>query len=50
MGALVVNKNLDGKLVFITPLHTFELFITAEASGQIQQPFGEPLLWISYNR
>ena len=33
MGALVVDKNLDGKLVTITPLRTFELFITAEASG-----------------
>jgi hypothetical protein len=50
MGSLVVDKNLNGKLETETPLHTFELFITAEVSGQIQQPFGEPLLWISYNR
>jgi hypothetical protein len=50
IGALVVDKNLNGKLETETPLHTFELFITAEVSGQIQQPFGEPLLWISYNR
>jgi len=50
IGALVVDKNLNGKLETETPLHTFELFITAEASGQIQQPYGEPLLWISYNR
>jgi hypothetical protein len=50
MGSLVVDKNLSGKLETETPLHTFELFITAEASGQIQEPFGEPLLWINYNR
>ncbi len=50
MGALIVDKNLNGKLVTITPLRTFELFITAEVSGQIQQPFGEPLLWTSYSR
>ena len=50
MGALVVDKNLNGKLVTVTPLRTFELFITAEVSGQIQQPYGEPLLWINYNR
>jgi len=50
IGALVVDKNLNGKLETETPLHTFELFITAEASGQIQRPSGEPLLWINYNR
>lgn len=50
MGALVVDKNLNGKLETVTPLRTFELFITAELSGQIQQPYGEPLLWINYNR
>jgi hypothetical protein len=50
MGALVVDKNLNGKLVTETALHSFELFITAEDSGQAQQPWGQPLLWMNYNR
>jgi hypothetical protein len=50
VGALIVDKNLNGKLVTETALHSFELFITAEDSGQIQEPLGQPLLWINYNR
>jgi hypothetical protein len=50
IGALIVDKNLDGKLETETPLHSFELFITAEDSGQVKQPWGQPLLWMNYNR
>ena len=50
IGALVVDKNLNGKLVTETSLHSFELFITAEASSQVQQPVGQPLLWMNYTR
>ena len=50
MGALMVDKNLNGKLVTETALHSFELFITAEDSGQIQEPLGQSLLWMNYNR
>jgi hypothetical protein len=50
VGALVVDKNLNGKLVTETALHSFDLFITAEDSGQVQQPSGQPLLWMSYSR
>jgi len=50
VGALLVDKNLNGKLVTETALHSFELFITAEDSGQIQEPLGQPLLWMNYNR
>lgn len=50
IGALIVDKNLNGKLEAETPLHSFELFITAEDSGQVQQPSGQPLLWMNYNR
>jgi hypothetical protein len=50
IGALVVDKNLNGKLVTETSLHSFELFITAEASGQVQEPLGQPLLWMNYGR
>lgn len=50
IGALIVDKNLAGKLDAETPLHSFELFITAEASGQVQQPSGQFLLWTNYSR
>ncbi len=50
IGALVVDKNLDGELDAVTPWHSFELFITAEGSGQVQQPSGQPLLWTNYSR
>jgi hypothetical protein len=50
LGALVVDKDLNGKLVTETALHSFDLFITAEDSGQVQQPSGQPLLWMSYSR
>lgn len=49
IGALTVDKNLVGRLTTVTALRTFDLFVTAEASGQIQQPTGQPLLWISHN-
>ncbi|MBI3549272.1 MAG: hypothetical protein HY078_09550 [Elusimicrobia bacterium] len=50
IGALVVDKNLTGELQSLTPMHSFELFVTAEASGQVQQPTGKPLLWTNYNQ
>jgi hypothetical protein len=50
IGALSVDKNLTGTLKTVTPLHGFELFVTAEGSGQVQQPTGEPLLWTDYSR
>jgi hypothetical protein len=50
IGALVVDKKLNGKIVTETSLHSFDLFITAEDSGQVQQPSGQPLLWMSYSR
>ena len=50
IGELVVDSDLTGVLRTETPLHSFDLFITAEASGQVQKPAGEPLLWTSYSR
>jgi hypothetical protein len=50
IGALTVDKELTGELSTVTPLHAFDLFVTAEASGQVQQPAGQPLLWTSYSR
>jgi hypothetical protein len=49
IGALQVNGNRKGTLKTVTPLHTFELFVTAEASGQVQAPTGERLIWIDHN-
>jgi hypothetical protein len=50
IGALIVDKNLNGKLETETSLHSFELFITAEGSGQVKEPSGQPLLWMNYSR
>lgn len=49
IGALTVDKNLAGRLDTVTALRTFELFVTAEASGQVLQPTGQPLLWTSHS-
>ena len=49
IGALTVDKKLTGKLDTVTALHSFDLFITAEASGQVQTPTGSPLLWTSHS-
>ncbi|MDD5301818.1 MAG: anti-sigma factor [Elusimicrobia bacterium] len=50
IGALKVDSDLSGSLLAETPLHSFELIVTAEPSGEIQQPTGQPLLWTSYSR
>ncbi len=50
IGALVVGPNLTGLLRSDTALHSFDLFVTAEASGQVQKPTGAPILWTSYSR
>ena len=49
IGALEVDKDLTGTLVTVSPLHSFSLFITGEASGQIQQPTGPKLMWTDHN-
>lgn len=49
IGALKVEKDREGTLKSVTPLHAFQLFVTAEANGQVQEPVGTKLLWIDYN-
>jgi hypothetical protein len=44
MGALVVDSNLDGKLETVTPLHDFEVWITAEPSPFAGTPTSVALL------
>lgn len=50
IGALKVDSDLSGSLFAETPLHSFELFVTAEPSGEIQQPTGAPLLRTDFSR
>lgn len=49
IGALTVDKKLKGELNTVTALRAFDLFVTAEASGQVQSPTGQPLLWTSHS-
>jgi hypothetical protein len=49
IGALKVDKDREGTLKTVTPLHAFQLFVTAEANGQVQAPVGSRLLWADYN-
>jgi hypothetical protein len=50
IGALKVDKDRSGVLDTETPMHSFEIFITAEGSGQVMSPSGQPLLWTSYSQ
>ena len=45
LGALAVDNDLKGALDTITPLKTFEVFVTPEASPSVQSPHGQALLW-----
>jgi len=45
VGALQVNQDLQGTLDSVTPLKSFEVFVTPEASASVQQPSGQALLW-----
>lgn len=45
IGSLVVDSNLTGTLTTVTAQHNFELFITAEDTGQAQKPSGQAILW-----
>lgn len=49
IGALKVDKDLTGSLETETPMHSFDLFITAEGAGTVQSPAGKPLLSTSYS-
>lgn len=49
IGALNVEKDREGKIKTVTPFHAFQLYVTAEANGEVQAPTGTRLLWIDYN-
>ena len=48
IGALKVDNHHKGTLKTLTPLRAFQLFVTAEASSQVQAPTGSRLLWIEH--
>jgi hypothetical protein len=50
LGALKVDKDLEGELKTVTPHRDFELFITAEASPTVPGPTGNSLLWGNVSR
>ncbi|WP_306599067.1 hypothetical protein [Geothrix sp. 21YS21S-2] len=49
VGALKTEKDREGKIKTVTPFKAFQLFVTAEANGEVQAPMGTRLLWIDYN-
>ncbi len=50
LGALKVDKDLQGTLKTVTPLRTFDVFITAESSPTVQSPSSDGLLIASVER
>jgi hypothetical protein len=48
VGALQVNDHRKGTLKTVTSLQKFQLFVTAEANGQVQTPTGSRLIWTEY--
>src|SRR5690606_2295803 len=50
LGTLQVDDDRTGELETTTSLHNFEVFVTAEPSGTVPSPTGEPLLWAEVNR
>lgn len=44
VGALTVGENLEGRLDTVTPFRRFQVTVTPESSGQIEQPMHEPVL------
>lgn len=50
LGTLQVDDDRSGELSTTTALHSFEVFVTAEPSGTVPSPTGEPLLWAEVNQ
>jgi hypothetical protein len=44
LGALKLNENLEGTLVTVTPLRTFDLMVTPESSQLATSPTGKTVL------
>jgi hypothetical protein len=50
VGALAVNKDLEGNLTTVTPYRQFDLFVTAEPVSNTTAPTGEQLLTTTVRR
>jgi hypothetical protein len=50
VGALAVNKDLEGNLTTVTPYRQFDLFVTAEPVPNSTAPTGEQLLTTTVRR
>ena len=48
LGALQVDKKLNGKLTAVTAMASFDLFITCEMSQTVTAPTTDPLLPLHY--
>ncbi len=44
LGAITLDSDRKGKLETITPLHKFDVFVTAEPSSEVTTPTGQPIL------
>ena len=49
VGMMKVYDGRHARLKTKTPLHSFDLFITTESTGQVLTPSGEKLMWTSYS-
>ncbi|MEP6781318.1 MAG: hypothetical protein ABJC26_15580 [Gemmatimonadaceae bacterium] len=47
LGALKVSSDLSGTLTAVTPLKSFELFVTPESNQSIAEPSGKRMLYTS---
>jgi hypothetical protein len=50
LGALTVDKSLNGRLEAVTPYRVFDLFVTPEPSATVSQPSGVRMFWTQVNR
>jgi hypothetical protein len=50
VGALKVDDNLEGRLDTVTPMHSFAVYVTPEASTTVNSPTGAKVLSQDVNR
>jgi len=50
IGALTLNKNLEGSLDIVTPFRRFSITVTPEPGGQVDQPSHEAVFTASVDR
>jgi hypothetical protein len=50
IGALTLNKDLEGSLDTVTPFRRFSVSVTPEAAGAVEQPTHEPVFTAEVDR